>query len=87
METKASKSTLRRLRVQPQAAERKVTAASERCRVLPDGSSRARVTTANAKYATACEARDRALRAVEEAEHAELIARHDAGRTGKDGSK
>ena len=32
---------------------------SNRRRMLPPGSSRARVTTANAKWAIACEARDR----------------------------
>ena len=68
-------SALRRLRVQLQAAEAKVTATSERRRLLPVGSSRARVTTANARYATACEARDRALAAVEEAEAVDAAAR------------
>jgi hypothetical protein len=40
-------------------AEHKVHRASEARRALPPGSSRSRVTTANARYATACEARDR----------------------------
>ena len=39
---------------------------SEARRKLPPGSSRARVTSANAKWARACEAYDRALRAAEE---------------------
>jgi hypothetical protein len=43
------------------AAEKKVAATSERRRALPAGSSRARVTTANAKWSTACQARDRLL--------------------------
>ena len=68
-------STLRRLQVQLAAAEAKAARASERRRALPAGSSRARITTANARYATACEARDRALRAVEEAEQIEAAAR------------
>lgn len=42
-------------------AEAKVRAASQRRRVLPIGSSRARVTTANARWSTACEALDRVL--------------------------
>jgi hypothetical protein len=41
------------------AARRKVAAASERRYNLPAGSSRARVTTANARWATAAEACDR----------------------------
>lgn len=41
--------------------EQKVSAASTRRRNLPPGSSRARVTSANAKWSTACEARDRVL--------------------------
>jgi len=41
--------------------EQKVEAASARRRNLPPGSSRARVTTANAKWSTACAARDRVL--------------------------
>lgn len=40
-------------------AEEKVERASEVRRALPPGSSRARVTTANARWSTACEARDR----------------------------
>ena len=43
-----------------QAAERKSLAACEARGSLPPGSSRARVTTANARWATAAEARDRA---------------------------
>lgn len=39
--------------------DRKVTAASEARFRLPVGASRSRVTTANARWATACEARDR----------------------------
>lgn len=39
--------------------DRKVAAASEARFRLPAGASRARVTTANARWATACEARDR----------------------------
>ena len=43
------------------SAERKALAAMAARAALPAGSSRARVTTANARWATACEARDRAL--------------------------
>lgn len=39
--------------------DRKVAAASEARFRLPTGASRSRVTTANARWATACEARDR----------------------------
>lgn len=42
-------------------AEAKVAKASEARRLLPPGSSRARVTTANARWSTACTARDRLL--------------------------
>lgn len=49
------------------AAELAVHRTSERRRALPSGSSRARITTANAKWAIACEARDRLLREAEEA--------------------
>lgn len=49
-------------------AERKVVRTSERRRALPPGSSRARVTTANAKWTIACEARDRILRQLEDIE-------------------
>jgi hypothetical protein len=41
------------------ALERKVERTSEARRLLPPGSSRARVTTANARWSTACAARDR----------------------------
>ena len=47
------------------AARKRLAAASERRRALPAGSSRAKVTTANARWATAAEAHDlidRALR-------------------------
>lgn len=44
------------------AAEAKVERASETRRSLPPGSSRARVTTANARWSTACEQRDRVQR-------------------------
>lgn len=54
----AARSVLERRLV---AAEKKVAAASARRRDLPPGSSRARVTTANAKWSIACEARDRVL--------------------------
>jgi hypothetical protein len=46
----------------------KVLATSEARRLLPVGSSRARVTTANARWATACEARDRFLAGLERGE-------------------
>lgn len=49
------------LRAMLVAAERKVTRTSEARRALPPGSSRARVTSANARWARACEARDRIL--------------------------
>lgn len=42
-------------------AEKKVQRTSERRRALPAGSPRSRVTTANARWATACEHRDRLL--------------------------
>lgn len=42
-------------------AEKDVQRTSERRRALPPGSTRARVTTANARWSTACEARDRIL--------------------------
>lgn len=54
----------RELDRQLQAAEKKVTRASEARFRLPAGSSRARVTTANARYMTACEHRDRIERAL-----------------------
>lgn len=41
------------------AAQRKSMAASERRRALPPGTSRARVTTANARWGIAAEERDR----------------------------
>lgn len=41
------------------AARKKLAAASERRRALPAGSSRAKVTTANARWATAAEHTDR----------------------------
>ena len=41
------------------AARKRLAAASERRRALPAGSSRAKVTTANARWATAAEACDR----------------------------
>ena len=47
------------------ALEAKVVRTSEARRALPPGSSRAKVTSANARWATACEARDRVLRAME----------------------
>lgn len=43
------------------AAKAKMERASQRRRDLPPGSSRARVTTANARWATACEAYERLL--------------------------
>jgi hypothetical protein len=46
------------------AARKKLTAASERRRALPAGSTRARVTTAEAKWAIAAEAHDRIDRAL-----------------------
>ena len=58
------------------AARRKVAAASKRRFDLPPGSSRARVTTANARWATAAEACDRienALRAEWHAAHADEV--------------
>lgn len=42
-------------------ATKDVQRTSERRRDLPPGSTRARVTTANARWSTACEARDRIL--------------------------
>jgi hypothetical protein len=51
--------TIEQLRRELGRLEDRVTATSERRRALPPGSSRARVTTANARWATACEARDR----------------------------
>jgi hypothetical protein len=57
-----------RLRRTLAAAEKKVARASERRRAMPPSSSRARVTTANAKWATACEDRDRVLATLAEAE-------------------
>lgn len=56
------------LRRQLAQLEAKVRKTSEARRALPPGSSRARVTTANARWATACEARDRVLRQIEDAE-------------------
>ncbi len=56
------------LRRQLAQLEAKVRKTSEARRALPPGSSRARVTTANARWATACEARDRVLRQIEETE-------------------
>lgn len=50
-----------RVREIERLAARRV-AASEARRALPAGSSRARVTTANARHASACEAFDRAIR-------------------------
>ncbi len=47
-------------------AERKSVAASLRRRELPPGSSRARVTTANARWMSAAEHRDRVLERVRE---------------------
>ena len=47
------------------AAEAKSVKACEARRALPYGSSRARVTTANARWATAAEMRDRAIEMVE----------------------
>lgn len=55
------------LRKKLDAAEKKSLKAMEARRALPAGSSRARVTTANARWMTACEARDRALAAYIEA--------------------
>lgn len=52
---------LKTLRAMLVAAERKVTRTSEARRVLAPGSSRARVTSANARWARACDARDRIL--------------------------
>lgn len=48
-------------------AEKDVARTSERRRDLPPGSSRKRVTTANAKWAIACEHRDRLLSELESA--------------------
>lgn len=42
-------------------AQAKSDKASEACRALPPGSTRARVTTANARWMRAAEARDRVL--------------------------
>jgi hypothetical protein len=53
-----------------QRLERDVHKASEARRLLSPGSSRARVTTANAKWARKCEARDRAIRVLAEATEA-----------------
>ncbi len=61
--------TLKRLRSRLAAAGRKVRASESR-RALPAGSSRARVTSANARWKTACEARDRIERELTEAEQA-----------------
>lgn len=52
------------LRRELERLEKKVQAASEARRRLPAGSSRARVTTANARWARACEARDRVMAAL-----------------------
>lgn len=46
--------------------EKSVERTSEARRKLPAGSTRARVTTANARWATACEARDRQEAAIRE---------------------
>jgi len=54
-------------------AAAKRTRASEARRALPAGSSRARVTTANARYATACEAYDRIAKV--EADVMEIVGR------------
>jgi len=51
---------LKRARRELEAAQRKSTKASEARAALPAGSSRARVTTANARWGVAAEARDRA---------------------------
>ena len=60
--------TLRkRLVAATKAAER----ASEARRALPPGSSRARVTTANARWAARCEERDRIMAQLEQAERSE----------------
>jgi hypothetical protein len=48
------------------AAEAKVAKTSAARRDLPPGSSRAKVTTANARWSTACEHRDRIERALRE---------------------
>jgi hypothetical protein len=45
--------------------ELKVKNTSKRRFDMPIGATRARITTANARYATACEARDRVLRELE----------------------
>lgn len=50
--------------------DRAVERASARRRDLAAGSSRARVTTANARWSTACEARDRIARQLAERETA-----------------
>lgn len=55
MSGRTDKQVLREL----MAAEMKVERTSLARRSLPAGSSRARVTTANARWSTACEARDR----------------------------
>lgn len=75
--------TITRVRTELRAAEKKMRQASERRRVLPIGSPRARVTTANAKWSIACEAVNRLtdeLRALEEAESTALNAANAEGR-------
>lgn len=62
------KTLLGSLRRQLAAAERKSARLAEARSALPAGSSRARVTTANARWARAAEERDRLARVVAEAE-------------------
>lgn len=59
-------SRLAKLNRELRRLEAQVRKTSEARRLLPPGSSRARVTTANARWASACEARDRVLRQIEE---------------------
>jgi hypothetical protein len=60
--------SIAQLRRELAAAERKSAKAAEARSSLPPGSSRARVTTANARWARAAEARDLLARRIEELE-------------------
>lgn len=67
MQTETSASEVKRLEREVAAAAKKLTRASDARFALPAGSSRARVTTANARWSIAAEAHDRALAALAKA--------------------
>lgn len=64
-----------RLRRELEVAQRKSTKAMDRRRAMPPGSSRARVTTANANWARAAESRDRIKDLLDKAEAVARAAR------------